>query len=101
MRTMLFSLVVISCLQGLALSHPQARAGEYDLILPRINHNGTNVTDHTDQGVPSFQKACACPEPICDPRMSKQSICECKASAAQACFLQSQGGCPKPKKAAC
>lgn len=98
---MLFPLVVMSCLQALALAHPHAPAGEYDLILPRVNQNGTNVTDHTSQDVPSFQKECVCPTPICDPRMNEQSICECKASAAQACFFQSQGGCPDPEKAVC
>lgn len=69
-----FSLVVISCLQALALAHPHARVDEYDLILPRVNHNGTNVTDHTDQDVPSFQKACVCPTPICDSRMNEKSV---------------------------
>lgn len=71
---MLFPLVVMSCLQALALAHPHAPAGEYDLILPRVNQNGTNVTDHTSQDVPSFQKECVCPTPICDPRMNEQSV---------------------------
>ncbi|KAG6363714.1 hypothetical protein INS49_008817 [Diaporthe citri] len=96
-----FSLVVISCLQALALAHPRARFDEHDLILPRVNQNGTNVTDHADQDVPTFQKECVCPTPICDSRMNEKSICQCKASAAQACFLKSQGGCPEPKTAAC
>lgn len=118
---MQFTLVVIACLQALALAHPHARSDEYDLILPRVNQNGTNVTDHTDQDVPSFKEKCVCPTPICDSRMNEKSvsiqpprhrqsmlqesrsddaakqICQCKASAAQACFLKSQGGCPEPK----
>ncbi|KAK2597671.1 hypothetical protein N8I77_012442 [Diaporthe amygdali] len=95
---MQLSLLVISCLQALALAHPSALADEYDLILPRKNHNGTNVTDHTaDQDVPEFKVACVCPTPVCDPRMNAKSICQCKASAAQACFIKSQGGCPAPR----
>lgn len=71
-----FYLVVISCLQALALAHPRARFDEYDLILPRLNQNGTNVTDHAaDQDVPTFQsKECVCPTPICDSRMNDQSV---------------------------
>lgn len=71
---MQISLVVIACLQALALAHPRARFDEYDLILPRLNQNGTNVTDHAEQDVPSFQKECVCPAPICDSRMNEKSV---------------------------
>jgi hypothetical protein len=72
---MQFSLLVISCLQALALAHPHARADASDLILPRKNHNGTNVTDHSsDQDVPTFKKPCVCPAPLCDPRMNAKSV---------------------------
>ncbi|KAI3391441.1 hypothetical protein diail_7349 [Diaporthe ilicicola] len=100
---MQFSLVVIACLQAVALAHPYAAPlDEYDLILPRKNHNGTNVTDHAaDQDVPVFKKPCVCPTKICDPRMNPKSICQCKASAAQACYIASEGSCPKPKDKAC
>lgn len=117
---MQFSLVVIACLQALTLAHPHVASPEYDLILPRKNENGTNVTDHTDQSVPVFLKPCVCPAVICDPRMNaksvsiyatnfragtmnlmcdckKKQICQCKAQAALACSIKSEGTCPRPK----
>ncbi|KAL1870834.1 hypothetical protein Daus18300_004922 [Diaporthe australafricana] len=98
---MQFSLAVVACLQALALAHPHVAPPEHDLILPRKNENGTNVTDHADQDVPVFKKPCVCPAVICDPRMNAKSICQCQAQAALACSIKSEGTCPPPKDNAC
>lgn len=85
-NNMHFSLVVIACLQALAIAHPRARFDEYDLILPRVNQNGTNVTDHADQDVPSFRKPCVCPTPICDSRMNEESVSIHPRPPSRACW---------------
>lgn len=71
-----FTLVVVACLQALALAHPGARFDEHDLILPRASQNGTvgNATVIDDEPIPVLKKPCVCPEVTPDPRLNAQSV---------------------------
>ncbi|KUI53110.1 hypothetical protein VP1G_00435 [Cytospora mali] len=91
--------LMTSALLALTMAHP-ATSPEYDLIVPRVNENGTNITT-VEEPIPVFELPCDCPAAICNPMMNAKSICECKASAAQACYIRSAGGCAMPKVDAC
>ncbi|ROW08513.1 hypothetical protein VMCG_03270 [Cytospora schulzeri] len=93
--------LITSALWALTMAHPRgAPSSEHDLLRPRVNENGTDITSN-DEPIPDFTLPCDCPAAICDPRMNSKSICECKASAAQACYMKSAGGCAMPKTDAC
>lgn len=86
---------------------------------------GGNHTEH--EHLPQLKVPCDCPTPVCpgqlldtkavsstkrimpclvctcsyDPLLTYlflTQVCQCKQAAAQACFIKSQGGCPKPKE---
>ncbi|ROV87722.1 hypothetical protein VSDG_09740 [Cytospora chrysosperma] len=93
--------LIASALWALTVAHPRpAPSPEFDHLRPRVNENGTDITT-ADEPIPVFMLPCECPAPICNTRMNAKSVCECKASAAQACYIKSAGGCAMPKVDAC
>ncbi|ROW07529.1 hypothetical protein VPNG_07065 [Cytospora leucostoma] len=89
--------LIISAFSALVAAHPSPAQNH---LLPRTNENGTDITT-VDEPIPDFVLPCVCPPVTCDPRNNPKSLCECKASFAQACYLRSAGGCAMPKIDAC
>ncbi|KAA8629272.1 hypothetical protein SMACR_08773 [Sordaria macrospora] len=67
------------------------------------NSKGKGKGKHTHaHGVrPDFRKPCKSLPSTCPSFLNKKAMCECKAAATVAAYLESERGCPKPSQKAC
>ncbi|KAK1775055.1 hypothetical protein QBC45DRAFT_423384 [Copromyces sp. CBS 386.78] len=72
-------------------------------ILPLEIRAGKGKGKHTHaHGVrPDFRKPCKNLPSNCPSFLNKKAMCQCKAAATVAAYLESERGCPKPSQNAC
>ncbi|KAK4456563.1 hypothetical protein QBC42DRAFT_301911 [Cladorrhinum samala] len=95
---MKFSLVLTTALSTAVAS----MATRFDISPGLEIRAGTGNKHHHAQCLKvDFRKACVCREDHCPTFLNEKALCECKAAHQEACYFQSERGCPKPSFKAC
>ncbi|EAA27396.3 hypothetical protein GE21DRAFT_9470 [Neurospora crassa] len=76
----------------------EVRAGK---STSRANGKGKQKHKHAHGVRPDFRKQCKSLPSNCPPFLNKKAMCECRAAATVASYLESERGCPKPSQKAC